>query len=122
VPSYRLAGGAEDQIDRIILESARQWGIEAAARYHRLMLSAFMALGDSPALLGSRDLPGMPGIRVFPLRLGRRFVDEDRRVGQPRHIVVYRTAPDGVVEVLGVAHDRMLLPRAGRQMRRKADS
>lgn len=94
--SCRLAGAAQDQIDRIILESARNWGVEAAARYHGLMLSAFAALGASPALFGSRDLATVPGVRVFPLRLGRRLVEQDQRVGQPRHIVVYRIAPDGV--------------------------
>jgi hypothetical protein len=34
--NYRLVGPAERQIDRILLESAREWGIEAAAGYQRL--------------------------------------------------------------------------------------
>jgi toxin ParE1/3/4 len=45
----------------------------------------------------------------YPFRLGRRLVDPEQRVGQPRHIVVYRVAADGVVEIIGIAHDRMLL-------------
>jgi len=30
---FRLVGRAEDRIDAVLLESARQWGIDAAARY-----------------------------------------------------------------------------------------
>jgi toxin ParE1/3/4 len=54
------------------------------------------------------------------MRLGRRLSDPGLRVGQPRHIVIYRIAADGVVEVLGVAHDRMRLARAARRMWREA--
>jgi hypothetical protein len=31
-------------------------------------------------------------------------------------LVVYRVGTDGVVEILGLAHDRMLLDRAARRM------
>ncbi|MBE7213252.1 MAG: hypothetical protein INR65_19740 [Gluconacetobacter diazotrophicus] len=44
------------------------------------------------------------------------------RVGAPRHLVIYREAADGVVEVLGLVHDRMVLSRAARFMLRKADT
>lgn len=117
---YRLVGSAGDQIDRILLDSARRWGFEAAGRYHRLMLAVFAAMGASPALPGSRNVPRVNGLQVYPLRLGRRWVERHERVGQARHVVVYRVAPDGVVEVLGLAHDRMLLARAARRMQRDA--
>jgi plasmid stabilization system protein ParE len=39
--SYRLLGAAEDDIDRILLRSAREWGFDAAARYDRLMRAVF---------------------------------------------------------------------------------
>ncbi len=117
---YRLVGRAEDRIDHILLESARQFGIEAAARYHRLILAAMAALGDSPRLLGSRDIPRVAGLRVYPLRLARRLVDREHGVREPPHLVIYRVAPDGVVEILSLIHDRMLLARAARRAQRDA--
>jgi toxin ParE1/3/4 len=56
----------------------------------------------------------------IPLRLGRRLVSLEQRVGRPRHLVVYRIGTDGVVEILGLAHDRMLLDRAAHRMQREA--
>ncbi len=120
--SYRLLGSAEDQIDRVLLASAREWGIEAAGRYHRLMLAVFAALGASPDLRGSHEIAKVVGVRAYPLRLGRNRAERGQRVGLPRHVVVYRTGRDGVVEIIGVVHDRMLLPRAARQMQREAGS
>lgn len=103
--SYRLVGRAEDQIDRILLESAREWGLERAARYHRLIV------GDAPTLPGSREIPQIAGLKSYPLRRARHLVKRELRVGDPRHVVVYRIAPDGVVESLSLVHDRMLLTR-----------
>lgn len=118
--TYRLLAGAEDDIDRILLKSANEWGVPAAGRYHRLMLAVFAAVGTTPALPGSRAVERVAGVRAYPLRLGRRLVEPEQRVGGPRHIVVYRVANDGVVEIIGVAHDRMLLARAARRMQREA--
>ena len=119
--SYRLLQGAEDDIDRVLLKGARDWGLEAAGRYHRLMLAVFGALDVNPARHGSREVAGVAGVRSYPLRLGSNLVDPSRRVGRPRHIVVYRIAGDGTTEIIGIAHDRMLLPRAARQMQQGSD-
>ena len=115
--NYRLLGGAEGDIDRILLCSATQWGFEAAGRYDRLMRAVFAAVAAFPALNGSHEIAG---VRVYPLRLGRRLVSFEQRVTRPRHLVVYRVGTDGVVEILGLAHDRMLLDRAARRMQREA--
>ncbi len=118
--SYRLAGRAEDQIDLILIESARRWGTGGAAKYHRLMLAAMAAIGDLPTLPGSREVPRVAGLRVLPMRLARGLVEREHRVGQPRHLIIYRVASDGVVEILGLVHDRMMLARAARRMRSDA--
>ena len=39
--TYRLLAGAEEDIDRIVLKSAGEWGVAAAERYHLLMLAVF---------------------------------------------------------------------------------
>lgn len=119
--AYRLTRAAEDQIDAILLESARTHGLDAAGRYGILILTAMASLGDDPMLIGSSNVPGMPGIRAYPTRLSRTKVEPARRVGAPRHLVVYRVAADGVVDVLGLVHDRMVLSRAVRNVVRLAD-
>jgi toxin ParE1/3/4 len=119
--SYRLVGHADDRIDALLLESARAWGIEGAARYNRLLLAAMDAVGGTPAMVGSQPLADLPGVRSLHLRLARRLVAREHRVGQPRHLIVYRIAPDGVVEILSVVHDRQQLARAARRAQRDAD-
>jgi toxin ParE1/3/4 len=118
---YRLVGHAEDRIDAILLDSARRWGIPAAARYHRLILAAAEAVGDGPDLPASQTVPRVPGLRTLHLRSVRRLLAPEDRVAEPRHLIIYRIAPDGVVEVLSVIHDRMLLPRAARRALGDAD-
>jgi toxin ParE1/3/4 len=103
--SYRLLAGAEADIDHILLESARAFGVDAAERYGLLMRSVFDALAAVPDRPGShsRWRPGLP-----TSHWARRLVVHEQRVGSPRHIVVYRLGSDGVVEIIGLAHDRML--------------
>jgi toxin ParE1/3/4 len=81
------------------------------------MRTVFAAIAALPALQGSQEIAG---VRVYPLWLGRRLVSLEQRVARPRHLVVYRVGTDGVVEILGLAHDRMLLDRAARRMQREA--
>jgi len=117
---YRLVGHAEDRIDQVVMDSARQFGIEAAVRYNKLILAALAAVGDNPSLTGSKPVPRLQEVRMFPLRLAGRFAAPDDRVSRPRHLVIYRMAPDGVVEVLSLVHDRMDLTRAARRASRVA--
>ncbi len=45
---FRLVGHAENRIDALLLDSAKRWGIPAAARYHRLILAAAAIAGEDP--------------------------------------------------------------------------
>lgn len=118
---YRLTAHADSRIDQILLESAREHGIAIAGRYSRLILAAMSALGDDPNIPGSRDVARLSGVRAMHLRHTRRFVPSEHRITSPRHLLVYRQAQDGVVEILGIAHDRMVLARAAREAQRAAD-
>ncbi len=102
------------------MASARQFGVEAAVRYNKLILAALTAVGASPGLAGSKPVPRLQNVRMFPLRLAGRFTALDDRVSRPRHLVIYRVASDGVVEVLSLVHDRMDLTRAARRAMRAA--
>ena len=110
--AHRLTRAAEDRIDATLLESARVHGIEAAGRYGLPILAAMASLGDDPHSPGSREVLRLSGIRAYPIRLSRMRVESARRVRVPRHIIVYRVAADGVVEIPGLVHDRMVLSRA----------
>lgn len=110
--AYRLARSAEARLDALLLDSARQHGRRAAERYALLILTVLSALGEDPSPPGCRDIPPLPGIRAYPIRLARLRIAPPQRVGAPRHLVVYRVAPDGVTEILGFVHDRMVLSRA----------
>jgi toxin ParE1/3/4 len=119
--AYRIVGRAEERIDAVLFESANRWGMDAADRYSRLIMAAINALGDTPDLPGSRLVAQVPGLRVLHLRSARRLVAREHRVAEPRHLVVYRVAPDGVVEILSLVHDRMLMDRAASRAQREAD-
>ena len=119
--AYRLTRTAESQIDALLVESAERDGIEAAGRYNHLILIAFAALGHTPRMVGTIDLPRLSGVLAFPLRLLRQRPEAARRVRRPRHLVVYRIGRDGLVEILGLVHDRMVLSRAARRILRATD-
>lgn len=118
---YRIVGHAEARIEAVLLESARRWGIDAAGRYNRLIVAAMTTVGTAPAMPGSREIPKLVGVRTLHLRSVRHLVPREYRVGDPSHLVVYRVAPDGIVEILSLVHDRMLLLRAATRARQDAD-
>ena len=118
---HRFTRAAESQIDRILTESARRHGIDAADRYSLLIFTTVARLGDNPNLPGSIDVPGVRGTHAYPVRLSRTRIEPALRVGKPRHLVIYRITPDAVVEILGLAHERMVLSRAARRALRNAE-
>ena len=92
--AYRLTGTAEDQIDALLLDSARGYGLEAAGRYGQLILTAMGALGENPRMTGSVEVPRLCGVLAYPIRLLRQRAEPARRVGNPRHLIVYRLGTD----------------------------
>lgn len=119
--AYRLTRTAEEQIDALLLDSARDHGLETAGRYGQLILTVMAALGEEPGMIGSVEVPRLGGVRAYPIRLARRRIEPERRVATPRHLVVCRLASDGIVEILGLAHDHMVLSRAARKIVRTTD-
>lgn len=117
---FRLVGIADEQIDRILEESEAGWGLEGADRYGRLILAAMNAVGDDPGNPASRLIPRIRGVRALHLHSARDLVKREHRVGSPRHLLLYRLASEGVVEVLGLVHDRQQLARAARRALRDA--
>lgn len=113
-------GRSEDRIDGTVFDSARRHGLLVAARYHRLMLALMELIGEAPDLPYSGPVSKLSGIRTVHVRHGNRLLGREDRIREPRHLIVYRVAPDGVVEVLSVVHDRMQMTWAARRAQREA--
>lgn len=118
--AYRLARSAERALEDIRLRGIIEWGEIVADRYDLLLDTALREIGNDPRLQGSQPIPLMLGIRTYPIRLSRNHIPSKDRIGRPRHLIVYRIAADGVVEILGVVRDRMLLGRAARRLAKEA--
>ena len=99
----------------------RHHGMEAAARYQALIAAAVRLLQDTPSPPYSQPVRREPGVRALHLRHATGRLSSQDRVRNPRHLLLYRVAADGVLEVLGLAHDGMQLSRAAGRVRREAD-
>jgi toxin ParE1/3/4 len=99
---YRLTPAAAGDIDAILDESLRQFGIRQVARYAELITQAIDMLCAEPLHVASRlrdDL--LPNMRSFHVEhaAGRR--------GAAAHILYYRVEPDGMIVILRLLHQSM---------------
>jgi len=110
---FILAPAAEGDIEQILAWSHLQFGEEARLRYEALLIRAIQDVVDEPDRVGSHMRPEIaPAARTYHLRHSRDRVSPDRsRVSRPRHFLLYRTRPDGAVEIARVLHDSMDLER-----------
>ncbi len=104
---YRLAAPAEARILALLDDSAAQFGTAARDRYAVLILQAMRDLAEDPHRLGVRAEPGIdPDVGFYHLRHSRnRGAKRLGRVQKPRHVIVFRIASDGIVDILGVIPD-----------------
>src|SRR5436305_2044355 len=79
----------------------RHHGMEAAARYQALIAAAVRLLQDTPSPPYSQPVRREPGVRALHLRHATRLLSSEDRVRNARHLLLYRVAADGVLEVLG---------------------
>ncbi len=82
-------------------------------RYATLFVTAMRDVAADPGRPGSRTEPAVDAdLRTYHLGHSRgRVPVAAGRVRKPRHALVYCVAADGVVDILGIVHDRM--SRAG---------
>ena len=108
----RVAGPARRDIVDILRWSGEQFGAAAALRYDALIRQALCDLRTDPNRPGSRERPDLmaSGARTYHLFFSRDHVSGDR-VKQPRHFLLYRVRPDGVIEVARILHDSRDLER-----------
>ncbi len=91
MPDYILTNKALEDISRIWDYTYRNWSEEQADKYYNLILSSFDALGDKSAI-------GKKYSEIHPDVYGY-------KIGQ--HIIFYRTARGGKIEIARVLHSSM---------------
>ncbi|WP_181168816.1 type II toxin-antitoxin system RelE/ParE family toxin [Mesorhizobium sp. B2-4-17] len=115
---YRLSTPAEAQIDEILDWSEQNFGELARERYAALLVAAMDDVAGHPrqkTIFRKRLASGEVGI--YHIRHSRKHVpDPPGQVGDPRHILIFRIAKDGIIDILGFIHDNMLLKRALRRL------
>lgn len=82
-------------------------GAEGHERYAAVLAVAMRQVAAEPDGLLTRKRPELtPGFRSFHLRYARRSADA-AKVRRPVHVLYYRVAQEGVIEIVRVLHERM---------------
>lgn len=94
---------------RVLADSERMFGPSARQRYAALFVAAIRDVASEPARPGShREVDVSGDLRTYHIGHSRFRIPTDiGRVKSPRHALVYTVAADGVVDVLGIIHERM---------------
>lgn len=100
--------------------SESKFGSSARLRYATLLVTAMGDLAANPDHPNAVTMRiGRRGVRLYHVGHSRRQVPKPPgSVAKPRHLIVARVADDGVLEVLGLVHERMLRSRALRSLLR----
>jgi toxin ParE1/3/4 len=104
---FRLARPAQLDLASILSTSARRWDPEGRDRYAAMLVAAMRYVAAEPEGTLTRTRSDLrAGIRSFHVRHARRSA-EDARVRRPVHVLHYRVAEKGAIEIVRVLHERM---------------
>ena len=104
---FRLARPARIDLANILATSAERWGAEGRQRYAAVLTAAMRQVADQPEGPLTKKRPELrSGIRSFHVRYTGRS-GENANVSTPVHVLYYRIAQDGVIEIVRVLHERM---------------
>ena len=119
---YRLAALAEAQIREILDWSEARFGPRARRRYATLLVAAMADVAAAPGRpTVTKVRAGGHDVGLYQVAHSREHVpDPPGRVGAPRHLLVFEVGADGIVDILGLVHERMLRGRALRRILRAA--
>ena len=120
MPAYRLSGVAEQQIREALAWSEDRFGEVARSRYAALLVTAMTDVAKDP------DQPNVAKVRIGGRDLGLYHIARSRQhvanpaggVGEPRQLLVFELGAGGIVDILGLVHERMLRGRALRRLLR----
>jgi len=104
---FRLSEPAKADIAAILRHSEELHGEHARIRYRACLTAAMRSVAAHPNGLSTLDRGELvPGIRSFHIRHSRHEAQE-APVASPVHVLFYRLAQPGVVEIVRVLQDRM---------------
>ena len=104
---FRLARPAQLDLGSILATSAERWGTDGQQRYVAALADAMRQVADEPqGPLTKNRTEFRSGIRSFHVRHARRSADA-AKVRRPVHVLYYRVAQEGVIEIVRVLHERM---------------
>lgn len=109
MPRFFIAPVAKQDIEAVLRWTLEQWGEQASVRYEALLVRAIIDIATDPDLPGSSRRPEIASsARTYHLTHSRnRVAAHVGRVKRPRHFLLYRTRPDGIVEIGRVLHESM---------------
>lgn len=112
--AFRLTGPAEVELDGILDWSERNFHEVGRRRYAVLLVQAMQDIADDPQRYGIDWVQtGRQRVGLYHTWHSRTHIaDPAERVQAPRHLIVFRIAGDGVIDILGFAHESMLRGRA----------
>jgi toxin ParE1/3/4 len=124
VADFRLSQAAEAELDEILDWSEAKFHEIGRVRYAMLLVQAMQDVADDPqrdGVVWARSL--RTRVAIYHVWHSRNSVpDPAERVHEPRHLIVFRVADDGIIDILGFAHDSMLRGRALRRIVRANDT
>jgi toxin ParE1/3/4 len=104
---FRLARPAQIDLANILATSADRWGAEGRQRYAALLVAAMRQVAHEPEGSLTKKRPELgSGLRSFHIRSARR-TPAAAKIRRPVHVLYYRVARDGVIEIVRVLHERM---------------
>jgi toxin ParE1/3/4 len=104
---FRLARPAQIDLVDILSTSAERWGPEGRQRSAAVLIAAMRQVAAEPDGPLTRKRPDLrSGIRSFHVRHARRSA-EGATVRKPVHVLYYRVAEEGVIQIVRVLHERM---------------
>jgi toxin ParE1/3/4 len=105
----RLTLPAEQDVAKILDDSASTFGVAARSRYEALLQAAIEDLRTNPRRPTSADRPDLGlGVRSYHLRFARRRAGKGaEKVRSPRHLLVYVIESESEVLILRVLYDAM---------------
>jgi toxin ParE1/3/4 len=105
--NWFLSSRANLDLSIVLAASDERFGPTVRARYRALLQQAIQDVADDPRRAGVKAIAGRAGAWAYHTRHARPRTS--KRVGRPRHVIVFRIAGDRVI-ILRILHDAMDLP------------
>jgi toxin ParE1/3/4 len=106
---FRVSRPAQGDLANILATSGERWGAESRQRYAAILVAAMRQVAAEPEGPLTKKRPDLrSGLRSFHIRYARSTPGTPAaKVRRPVHVLYYRVAQKGVIEIVRVLHERM---------------